>query len=59
MLLLQATRIQKGEVSLSQEAFPRAVSSVLRFVDITIEIKEAGYQATGGDLRNHQKSYHV
>lgn len=36
-------RIQKGGVRYLQEDFPEAVSSVLRCVDITVEIQEAGY----------------
>lgn len=41
MFLLQAARIQEGEVNYLQEGFPEAVSSVLRFVDMTVEIKRA------------------
>lgn len=35
---LQAPRIEKGEVRYFEEGFPETVSSVLRFVDITVEI---------------------
>lgn len=49
MLLLQATRTQKAEISYLQEGFREVISSVMRVVDVIVEIQEAGYKATGND----------
>lgn len=38
MLLLQATRTWKAEISYLQEGFPEVISSVLRVVDIIVAI---------------------
>lgn len=43
MLFIASCKTQEGEVSYLLEDFSEAVSSVLRFVDITVEIKEDGY----------------
>ena len=55
MLFTVSCKTQKGKVSYLLEDFSEVVSSVLRFVDITVEIKEAGYQAQ--DVVNMEGNY--